>query len=129
MGMRVGYARVSLSGQKLDVRLDRLSDCGRIYHEKASSASAKGRPELEKALDFVRDEDLFVVTKLDRLARSVVDKNFYGHPNVHEVAIALPFVSFIDIFSMTDFYNENRQNLIFQMADGSIVTYPVSPKA
>jgi hypothetical protein len=69
------------------------------------------------------------VTKLDRLARSVVDKNFYGHPNFHEVAIALPFVSFIDIFSMTDFYNENRQNLIFQMADGSIVTYPVSPKA
>ncbi len=73
MGMRVGYARVSSSGQKLDLQLDRLADCDRIYHEKASAASAKSRPELQKALDFVRDEDVFVVTKLDRLARSVVD--------------------------------------------------------
>ncbi|MDO3379465.1 recombinase family protein [Geoalkalibacter halelectricus] len=73
MGMRIGYARVSSSGQKLDIQLDRLADCDRIYHEKASAASAKGRPELQKALDFVRDEDVFVVTKLDRLARSVVD--------------------------------------------------------
>ena len=73
MGMRIGYARVSSSGQKLDLQMDRLADCDRIYHEKASAASAKGRPELQKALDFVRDEDVFVVTKLDRLARSVVD--------------------------------------------------------
>ncbi|WP_429886476.1 recombinase family protein [Geoalkalibacter halelectricus] len=61
MGMRVGYARVSSSGQKLDLQLDRLADCDRIYHEKASAASAKGRPELQKALDFVRDEDVFVL--------------------------------------------------------------------
>ena len=73
MGMRVGYARVSTSGQKLDLQLDRLADCDRIYREKASAASAKNRPELQKAMDFVRDEDVFVVTKLDRLARSVVD--------------------------------------------------------
>jgi len=58
---------------KLDLQLNRLADCDRIYHEKASAASAKNRPELQKALDFVRDEDVFVVTKLDRLARSVVD--------------------------------------------------------
>jgi DNA invertase Pin-like site-specific DNA recombinase len=73
MGMRIGYARVSSSGQRLDVQLDRLADCDRIFSEKASAASAKGRPELQKALDYVRDEDVFVVTKLDRLARSVVD--------------------------------------------------------
>jgi DNA invertase Pin-like site-specific DNA recombinase len=73
MGMRIGYARVSSSGQKLDVQLDRLSDCDRIFHEKASGASARSRSELQKALDYVRDEDVFVVTKLDRLARSVVD--------------------------------------------------------
>lgn len=72
-GMRIGYARVSSSGQKLDVQLDRLADCDRVFHEKASAASAKNRPELQKALDFVRVEDVFVVTKLDRLARSVVD--------------------------------------------------------
>lgn len=73
MGMKVGYARVSTLGQKLDVQLDRLANCDRVYHEKMSAGSAHTRPELQKALDFVRDEDVFVVTKLDRLARSVVD--------------------------------------------------------
>jgi DNA invertase Pin-like site-specific DNA recombinase len=73
MGMRIGYARVSSSGQRLDVQLDRLADCDRIFSEKASAASVKGRPELQKALDYARDEDVFLVTKLDRLARSVVD--------------------------------------------------------
>ena len=73
MGMKVGYARVSTSGQNLDLQLDRLADCDRIYREKASAGSAKNRPELKNALDFVREEDVFVVTKLDRLARSVVD--------------------------------------------------------
>ena len=72
-GMRVGYARVSSSGQKLDLQLERLSDCDRTFHEKVSGKSAKNRPELQSALDFVRDGDVFVVTKLDRLARSVVD--------------------------------------------------------
>jgi DNA invertase Pin-like site-specific DNA recombinase len=73
MGMRVGYARVSTVGQKLDVQLDHLADCDRIYREKASASSTKNRPELKNALDFVREEDVFVVTKLDRVARSVVD--------------------------------------------------------
>jgi len=72
-GMRIGYARVSSSGQKLDVQLDRLADCDRIFHEKVSGKSTKGRPELKNALDFVRVGDVFVVTELDRLARSVVD--------------------------------------------------------
>jgi DNA invertase Pin-like site-specific DNA recombinase len=64
---------VSSAGQKLDVQLDRLADCDRVFHEKASGRSAKGRLELQNALDFVRDKDVFVVTRLDRLARSVVD--------------------------------------------------------
>ncbi len=37
-GMRVGYARVSSVGQKLDVQLDRLSDCDRIFKEKVSAS-------------------------------------------------------------------------------------------
>ncbi len=73
MGMKIGYVRVSSAGQKLDVQMDRLADCDRIFHEKASTGFTKCRPELLKALDYVRDEDVFVVTKLDRLARSVVD--------------------------------------------------------
>lgn len=73
MGMRIGYARVSSAGQKLDIQLDKLVDCDRIYYEKASASSTISRPELLKALDFVRDDDVLVVTKLDRLARSVID--------------------------------------------------------
>ena len=73
MGLKVGYARVSTVGQKLDVQLDRLAECDRIYREKVSAGSTKNRPELQKALDFVREEDVFFVTKLDRLARSVID--------------------------------------------------------
>jgi len=73
MGMKVGYARVSTVGQSLDLQMERLSDCDRIYREKASAGSTKNRPELKNALDFVREEDVFIVTKLDRLARSVVD--------------------------------------------------------
>ena len=73
MGMRIAYARVSTSGQNLNLHLDRLADCDRIFREKASAGSTKNRPELKNALDFVRVEDVFVVTKLDRLARSVVD--------------------------------------------------------
>lgn len=72
-GMRVGYARVSTSGQKLDLQLERLLDCDRTFHEKVSGKSAQNRPELQNALNFVREGDIFVVTKLDRLARSVVD--------------------------------------------------------
>ena len=73
MGMKIGYAKVSSAGQKLDVQLDKLVDCDRVYFEKASAASTTSRPELLKALDFVRDDDVLVATKLDRLARSVID--------------------------------------------------------
>ena len=72
-GMRVGYARVSTAGQKSDLQLERLADCDRVFHEKVSGKSTRNRPELQNALDFVRDGDVFVVTKLGRLARSVVD--------------------------------------------------------
>lgn len=73
MGMRIEYTRVSTVRQKLDVQLDRLADCNRIFKEKASAATREKRPILKEALDFVRVDDVFVVTKLDRLARSVVD--------------------------------------------------------
>ena len=72
-GQRVGYARVSTTGQDLSLQRDRLVDCDKIFEEKASGAKGTVRPELEKALNYVRDGDVFVVTKLDRLARSVLE--------------------------------------------------------
>jgi DNA invertase Pin-like site-specific DNA recombinase len=68
----IGYARVSSVGQSLDVQLDKLKQCDKIYQEKKSGASGK-RPRLEACLEYVREGDTLVVTKLDRLARSTLD--------------------------------------------------------
>ncbi len=65
----VGYARVSSVGQSLDVQLDKLGHCDKIFQEKQSGASGK-RPRLHDCLEYVREGDTLVVTRLDRLARS-----------------------------------------------------------
>lgn len=72
--MLVGYARVSTVGQKLDVQLDQLKAAGveKLFQEKASGAKAD-RPRLLALLDFVREGDTVIVTKLDRIARSTKD--------------------------------------------------------
>ena len=67
----VGYARVSSVGQRLDVQLDKLKHCDRIYQEKKSGSSSK-RPALKACLDYVREGDTLVITRLDRLARSTL---------------------------------------------------------
>ena len=71
----VGYARVSSVGQSLEIKIAALTDagCEKIFAEKRSGLSAKGRQRLEHALDYVRDGDTLIVTRLDRLARSVGD--------------------------------------------------------
>jgi DNA invertase Pin-like site-specific DNA recombinase len=68
----VGYARVSSTGQDLDVQLEKLRDCEKVFKEKRSGIDA-GRPELKRCLEYLRDGDTLVVTKLDRLARSTSD--------------------------------------------------------
>nr|WP_278388381.1 recombinase family protein [Brucella intermedia] len=72
----VGYARTSTTDQKagLEAQLRDLSAAGasRIFQEELSSVATK-RPELERTLDYVREGDTLIVTKLDRLARSVAD--------------------------------------------------------
>lgn len=72
----IGYARTSTTDQKagLDAQLRDLqaAGCTKIFKEQLSSVANK-RPELERALEFVREGDVLVVTKLDRLARSVAD--------------------------------------------------------
>ncbi|ALA62295.1 recombinase family protein [Rickettsia amblyommatis] len=65
----VGYARVSSSGQSLSVQLDKLKGCDKIFQEKKSGLD-ETRSVLKNALDYVREGDIFTVTKLDRLARS-----------------------------------------------------------
>lgn len=69
----IAYARVSTIGQSLDVQVDNLTKygCDKIYQEKRSGTTAD-RPELKQCLDYVRDGDVLVITKLDRLARSTL---------------------------------------------------------
>lgn len=73
--MIVGYARTSTTDQKagLAAQLRDLekAGCERLFQEEVSSVDKAGREQLALALDFIRDGDVLVVTKLDRLARSV----------------------------------------------------------
>ena len=73
--MLIGYARVSSAGQSLDVQTEALAaaGCEKIYSEKRSGRTADDRLELARALDQLRAGDQLVVTRLDRLARSVGD--------------------------------------------------------
>jgi DNA invertase Pin-like site-specific DNA recombinase len=72
--MLVGYARTSTleqeAGLEAQVRELRALGCERIFEEQASSVGS--RPILKQAIEFTREGDTLVVTKLDRLARSVL---------------------------------------------------------
>src|SRR5437879_11071608 len=70
-----GYARVSSAGQSLEVQLDQLRQegCDKIFQEKRSGRTTDGREQLEAALEWVREGDVLVVARLDRLARSMTD--------------------------------------------------------
>ena len=71
----IGYARVSSTGQSLEVQVDQLrsAGCDEIFAEKKSGTTTTGRDQLEAALRFARKGDVFIVTRLDRLARSMID--------------------------------------------------------
>lgn len=73
--MIVGYCRVSTDDQSLDVQREALTDagCERLFEEKRSGKNVAERTQMQAALDFVREGDTLVVTKIDRLARSVRD--------------------------------------------------------
>ena len=73
--MKVGYARVSSVGQNLESQLVALIEygCDKIFQEKVSGTSSKGREQLTQCLEFVRESDEFVVTRIDRCSRSVLD--------------------------------------------------------
>lgn len=70
--MRIGYARVSTRDQHPEARHDALTvaGCEQVYVEKASGALAR-RPDLDAALRTTCAGDQLVITKLDRLGRSL----------------------------------------------------------
>lgn len=72
--MIIGYARVSTTDQNLDTQIDTLKAAGaeRIFADKISGTKRQ-RPELDKLLEQLRDGDVVLVSKYDRLARSLSD--------------------------------------------------------
>ena len=73
--MKYGYARVSSTGQDLTIQIEALTKagCTTIRQEKVSGTSIQGRDELNTLLEFLREGDELVVTRVDRLARSIRD--------------------------------------------------------
>src|ERR1700729_1219073 len=71
----IGYARVSTTDQDLSIQQAALkaAGCEVIRAEKRSGTTTKGRDELKTILDFLRDGDVLMVTRIDRLARSIGD--------------------------------------------------------
>ena len=72
--MKIGYARVSSYGQSCDIQLDSLlaAGCEKVFSEKVSGAK-EDRKEFSAMLDFAREGDQIVVTRLDRLSRSLFE--------------------------------------------------------
>ena len=73
--MKYGYARVSTTDQDLTIQVEALNaaGCETIRQEKVSGTSTQGRDELNTLLEFLRKGDELVVTRIDRLARSIRD--------------------------------------------------------
>jgi DNA invertase Pin-like site-specific DNA recombinase len=72
--MKTGYARVSTKEQNLSLQLDALQKegCKQVYQEKISGAKA-ARPELRRMIDQLREGDVIITWKLDRMGRSLRD--------------------------------------------------------
>ena len=73
--MRIGYARVSTTDQNSQLQVEALTaaGCDKVFEEQASAAAGQTREQLDAALEFVRGGDTLVITRIDRLARSLRD--------------------------------------------------------
>jgi DNA invertase Pin-like site-specific DNA recombinase len=71
----IGYARVSTADQDLEIQITALKHegCTTIRSEKRSGTTTANREELQTVLDFLREGDVLMVTRIDRLARSIGD--------------------------------------------------------
>ena len=116
--MLIGYARVSTTGQDLETQKEILEKegCEKLFVEKVTRTSTQQRTQLKEAIEFVRKGDTLVVTKIDRLARSIMDLNKI----VQELAQKGVKVKFIKEAMEFDGSNENNnslQLLLFNILD------------
>ena len=73
--MKIDYARISSQGQNLDRQIGALNaeEVDKIFREKASAKTVKGRPQLEKAIDALGTDDVLIIAEWDRATRSMMD--------------------------------------------------------
>lgn len=94
--MKIGYARVSSNSQNIDRQINKLEEfgCTKIFKEKISGATIKDRVVFQEALDYCREEDIFVVESLDRLGRNydeVIETiRYLKQKNVQLIITSLP---------------------------------------
>lgn len=70
---KIGFARVSTNQQDLRIQLDTLKEigCDPIFYGKQSGVSDENEKQLDELIQYIRNEDVIFVTKLDRLGRSL----------------------------------------------------------
>ena len=118
---RIGYARVSTAGQNLDAQLVALhaAGCTMVRNETGDGATLAGRPELQTILDFIHPGETLVVTRIDRLARSLRDlqvivatlKNKGAHLAVTEQPVDTSTAAGKAFFDMLGVFAEFETNL------------------
>jgi DNA invertase Pin-like site-specific DNA recombinase len=97
--LRVAYIRVSSIDQNEQRQIEEMKKFGaeRIFIEKQSGATITHRPVFQEALDFVRDQDIFIVEAIDRLGRNydeiIASVNYLKKKNVQLIITSLPIMA------------------------------------
>ncbi|EOS7840161.1 recombinase family protein, partial [Enterococcus hirae] len=97
--MRVAYIRVSSIDQNEQRQIEEMKKFGaeRIFIEKQSGATITHRPVFQETLDFVRDQDIFIVEAIDRLGRNydeiIASVNYLKKKNVQLIITSLPIMA------------------------------------
>lgn len=114
--MKIGYARVSTVGQNLEGQIELLKENGvneqDIYKEKVTGTSTAQRVELENLMRHVRAGDEVIVSKIDRLARSISDLNKIVEA-LTEKGVSIRFIQ--DNITFDADKNSAMNTLIFNM--------------
>ena len=107
--MKVGYARVSTTEQNLNRQLEQLkkADCKKIFQEKVSGKDTN-RPELQKMLDFIRENDEVIIISMDRLGRNSRDISNILEQNKSKKAT----INILNLPSFEGIKDRNLKNLL-----------------
>ncbi|EAC6190685.1 recombinase family protein, partial [Listeria monocytogenes] len=114
---KLGYARVSTVGQDLQTQIEKLKNAGitddYLFIEKKSGTTTRNRHELENLLKQARNGDHVFVTKIDRLARSIIDLNNVMN-RFKEKGVSVTFLDNNMTFE-ADTENNAMQRLLFNV--------------